>query len=194
MVRAERPRERRYVLADEHGMSLHVMPRGSTWWRFRYRFCRAERMISLGVYPGVNLATARVLHAGARGLLARDIDPSADRKEKRAASAHTFEFVARQWFKLLQLRVAKGQLAADTLKDAIGSWNAKSFRPWELAQSGVHFTEDSQPHYTRHTFARRCHRGKRSTPQSLILPPPGSAPRSLHARDPRTDAFHTQGA
>jgi integrase len=89
------------------------------WWRFRYRFQRAERMISLGVYPSVNLATARLLHADARGLLARDIDPSADRKEKRAANARTFEFVARQWFKLLQPRVAKGQLAADTLKDAI---------------------------------------------------------------------------
>jgi integrase len=118
IVRAARPRERRYVLADEHGMSLHVMPRGSKWWRFRYRFQHAERMISLGVYPSVNLATARLLHADARGLLARDIDPSVDRKEKRAANARTFEFVARQWFKLLQPRVAKGQLAADTLKDA----------------------------------------------------------------------------
>jgi hypothetical protein len=117
-VRAARPRERRYVLADEHGMSLHVMPRGSKWWRFRYRFQHAERMISLGVYPGVNLATARLLHADARGLLARDIDPGADRKERRAASAHTFEVVARQWLKLLQPRVAKGQLAADTVKDA----------------------------------------------------------------------------
>src|SRR5437762_11318342 len=68
IVRAARPRERRYVLADEHGMSLHVMPRGSKWWRFRYRFQHAERMISLGVYPGVNLATARLLHADARGL------------------------------------------------------------------------------------------------------------------------------
>ncbi len=119
MVRAARPRERRYVLADEHGMSLHVMPRGSKWWRFRYRFQHAERMISLGVYPNVNLATARLLHADARGLLARDIDPSADRKEKRPANVRTFEFVARQWFKLLQPRVAKGQLAADTLRDAI---------------------------------------------------------------------------
>ena len=118
MVRAARPRERRYVLADEHGMSLHVMPRGSKWWRFRYRFQHTERMISLGVYPGVNLATARLLHADARGLLARDIDPSANRKERRAASAHTFEVVARQWLKLLQPRVAKGQLAADTVKDA----------------------------------------------------------------------------
>ncbi|TLZ01867.1 MAG: integrase [Gammaproteobacteria bacterium] len=75
-------------------------------------------MISLGVYPGVNLATARLLHADARGLLARDIDPSADRKEKRAASAHTFEVVARQWLKLPQPRVANGQLAADTVEDA----------------------------------------------------------------------------
>src|SRR5947208_5007233 len=75
-------------------------------------------MISLGVYPGVNLATARLLHADARGLLARDIDPSADRKEKRAARAHTFEVVARQWLKLLQPRVANGQLAADTVEDA----------------------------------------------------------------------------
>jgi integrase len=75
-------------------------------------------MISLGVYPYVNLATARLLHVDARGLLARDIDPSVDRKEKRAANARTFEFVARQWLKLLEPRVAKGQLAADTLKDA----------------------------------------------------------------------------
>jgi integrase len=65
-----------------------------------------------------NLATARVLHADARGLLARDIDPSVDRKEKRAASARTFEVIARLWFKLLEPRVAKGQLAADTVKDA----------------------------------------------------------------------------
>src|ERR1700730_14676493 len=194
IVRAARPRERRYVLADEHGMSLHVMPWGSKWWRFRYRFQHAERMISLGVYPGVNLATARLLHADARGLLARDIDPGADRKERRAASAHTFEVVARQWFKLLQPRVAKVSWPPTRSKMQRESWSATSFRPWELAQSGVHFTEDSQPHYTRHTFARRRHRGKRSPPQSLILPPPGSAPRSLHARDPRTDAFHTQGA
>jgi hypothetical protein len=43
---------------------------------------------------------------------ARDIDPSADRKERRPANAHPFEVVARQWFKLLEARVAKGQLAA----------------------------------------------------------------------------------
>jgi hypothetical protein len=74
IVRTARPREHRYVLADEHGMSLHVMPRGSKWWRFRYRFWHTEKMISLGVYPDVDLATARRWHADARGLLVRDID------------------------------------------------------------------------------------------------------------------------
>jgi hypothetical protein len=38
----------------------------------------------------VDLATARRLHADARGLPARDIDSSADRKEKRAPNAHTY--------------------------------------------------------------------------------------------------------
>src|SRR5947208_10534043 len=137
-------------------------PSGGPGARFRYRFQHAERMISLGVYPGVNLATARLLHADARGLLARDIDPSADRKEKCAASAHTFEVVARQWLKLLQPRVANGQLAADTVEDATRILERDIFPALGTAQSGVHFTEDSQPHYTRHTFARRCHRGKRS--------------------------------
>jgi hypothetical protein len=143
MVRAARPRERRYILADEHGMSLHVMPWGSKWWRFRYRFHRAERMISLGVYPDVDLATARRLHTDARGLLARDIDPSADRKEKRATNTLTFEVVARQWFRLLEPRVAKGQLAADTLRDAtrllerdvfpaLGTRPISDIRPHEL--------------------------------------------------------------
>jgi hypothetical protein len=42
---------------------------------------------------------------------------AADRKEKRAASAHTFEVVARQRLKLLEPRVTKGQLTADTFKD-----------------------------------------------------------------------------
>jgi integrase len=118
IVRAARPRERRYVLCDGQGMSLHVMPWGSKWWRFRYHFHHTEKMLSLGVYPRVNLATARRRLADARGLLARGIDPSADRKEHRAANARTFEAVARDWLKGLEVPIAKGLITADTLKDA----------------------------------------------------------------------------
>ncbi len=118
IVRAARARERRYVLSDGQGMSLQVMPWGSKWWRFRYRFRHTEKMISLGVYPRVNLATARLRRTDARGLLARGIDPSADRKERRAANARTLEAVAREWLKCLEVPVAKGLVTADTLKDA----------------------------------------------------------------------------
>ena len=97
MVRAAGARERRYVLCDGQGRSLQVMPWGTKWWRFRYRFHRKEKMISLGVYPRVNLATARLSRDDARGLLARGIDPSVDRRQRRAANGRTFEVVAREW-------------------------------------------------------------------------------------------------
>jgi integrase len=99
-------------------MSLHITPWGSKWWRFRYRFHRREKMISLGVYPGVKLAAARRRLADARGLLARGIDPSADRRQHRAASARTFESVAREWLRGLKVPVAKGLVTIDTLKHA----------------------------------------------------------------------------
>lgn len=118
IVRAARPRERRYVLTDGQGMSLQVTPWGSKWWRFRYRFRHREKMISLGVYPRVKLAAARRRLADARGLLARGIDPSADRRLHRAATGRTFETVAREWIKGLEAPVAKGLVTVDTLKDA----------------------------------------------------------------------------
>lgn len=105
IVRAARARERRYVLSDGQGMTLHVTPWGTKWWRFR-------------ISPRVNLATARLRLAEARGLLARGTDPSADRRHRRAAIGRTFETVARDWFKHLEVPVAKGLVSADTLKDA----------------------------------------------------------------------------
>ena len=118
IVRAARARERRYVLSDGQGMSLHVTPWGTKWWRFRYRFQHREKMISLGIYPRVNLATARLHRADARGLLARGVDPSADRRQRHAANGRTLESVARDWLKHLEVPVAKGLVTADTLKDA----------------------------------------------------------------------------
>jgi integrase len=82
------------------------------------RFHRREKMISLGIYPRVNLAAARLRRADARGLLARGIDPSADRRQRRAETGRTFEAVAREWLRCLKIPVAKGLVTADTLKDA----------------------------------------------------------------------------
>jgi integrase len=149
-------------------MSLHVTPWGSKWWRFRYRFDRTEKMISLGVYPRVNLATARLRRADARGLLARGIDPSAARKERRTANERTFEAVAREWLKCLEVPVAKGRVTADTLKDATRILERHIF-----PEFGVQPIKDIQSHellrvlkqielkglrYTAHRAKQRCSR------------------------------------
>lgn len=100
-------------------------------------------MISLGIYPRVNLATARVHLADARGLLARGIDPSADRKQRRTANGRTLETVAREWLKHLEVPIAKGLVSVDTLKDAtrilerhvfpeLGARPIAAIRPHEL--------------------------------------------------------------
>jgi hypothetical protein len=137
IVRAAKPGERLYVLYDRQGMSLHVTPWGSKWWCFRYRFRHREKMISLGVYPRVKLAAARRRLADARGLLARGIDPSADRRQRRAVTARTFESVAREWLKGLEVPVTKGLVTPDTLKDATRILERHSCQSSGLVRSGT---------------------------------------------------------
>jgi hypothetical protein len=81
-----------------------VAPTGARWWRFKYRIAGKEKRISLGVYPDVGLKDARAKLDEVRKQLASNIDPSEQRKAKKAVRAqsaeHTFEAIAREWFAL----------------------------------------------------------------------------------------------
>jgi hypothetical protein len=61
-----------------------------------------RKRVSLGVYPDVGLKDARERRDQARKLLTNGIDPSENRKARKAAQitglANTFEAVAREWF------------------------------------------------------------------------------------------------
>jgi hypothetical protein len=96
-IRSARPRERAYKLYDERGLFLLVTPTGGRLWRLRYRIGNLEKLISLGAYPDVLLKRAREKRDEARRLVADEIDPSADRKARRAATLVTFEGVAQEW-------------------------------------------------------------------------------------------------
>ncbi len=70
-------------------------------WRLKYRFGGKEKRLALGVYPFVSLKDARTCAIAAKELLARGVDPSAERKAAKmevAAAAQTFENVAREWY------------------------------------------------------------------------------------------------
>ncbi|MDE7371765.1 MAG: Arm DNA-binding domain-containing protein, partial [Desulfovibrio sp.] len=103
-IRAAKPKEKRYKLADGEGLYIEVAPTGGKWWRIKYRFGGKEKRLSLGVYPAVGLKAARSRTAGIKDLLRRGIDPGEERKAAKAemlaqeiARGQTFEAVAREW-------------------------------------------------------------------------------------------------
>lgn len=100
-IKALKPKEALYRVADGDGLSLEVTPSGSKRWRFRYRIGGREQMLSLGVYPETGLAEARDRLAEIRRTLRDGKDPSQVRKaEKRAqiaAEHRTFGKVSADW-------------------------------------------------------------------------------------------------
>jgi integrase len=95
------PDKPRLRLVDGHGLYLEVTLAGGKYWRLKYRHSGKEKRLGLGVYPAIKLGEARKKRDQARALLDNGVDPSAARKEDRAAQAasteNTFEAVARAW-------------------------------------------------------------------------------------------------
>ena len=101
-IRNAKPGDKAKKMFDGGGLYLEISPKGGKWWRLKYRFDGKEKRLSLGVYPDVSLKDARERRDEARKLLANDIDPSQNRKAKKAAKAerasNSLEVVAREWF------------------------------------------------------------------------------------------------
>jgi len=98
------PSLKRQRLFDGRGLYLEIAPSGGRWWRFKYRFERKEKRISLGVYPEVGIKDARERCDEVRKHLAAGIDPGAKRKAENAAlienAENTFKAVAEEWIRL----------------------------------------------------------------------------------------------
>lgn len=92
---------KRARLYDTGGMYLEIAPAGGKWWRLKYRFAQKEKLLSLGTYPEVTLAEARIKRDEARKQLRGGIDPSAHRKALRSsaaeAAANTVKTIGEEW-------------------------------------------------------------------------------------------------
>lgn len=88
-------------LADGGGLHLFVTPAGGTTWRIKYRLDGKEKIYSIGPYPLITLAAARVELIDVKGLLLEGKDPVSNRRVNRAAHAattdNTFQVVAEEW-------------------------------------------------------------------------------------------------
>lgn len=106
-VRKAKPSDKGYKLYDEKGLLLWVTPSGGKLWRWKYRYEGKEKLMPLGKYPEVSLATARERHAAARKQLAAGLDPMAVRKADKVAlkanAESSFQSVSGEWLKHWQV-------------------------------------------------------------------------------------------
>ena len=143
-VRTAKPKEKPYKLYDIDGLCLLVTEKGHKWWRFKYRFDRKEKQLSLGTYPEIGLADARVRRDEARKQIANGIDPGAVRKAQKQAKTdetETFEVIAREWhtkFKTMWTAVHAGTTMARLERDLfpwIGSRPINEIKAPELLKA-----------------------------------------------------------
>ena len=94
-VRNAKPGDKVQYLFDTGGLYLQINPKGTRWWRFKYRFEGKSKLLSLGVYPEVGLKDVRAAHIEARKLITSGIDPSKKRKQSKAATKQKHEIARR---------------------------------------------------------------------------------------------------
>ena len=89
------------VNADGGGLYIQVTQVGASWIR-RFTFAGVRRVMGLGAYPDVSLATAREKSAEQGSLVAQSIDPIKHRDallaQRKAATAMTFQTAGERYF------------------------------------------------------------------------------------------------
>ena len=111
-VRALKPKDKPYKVADYDGLYVNVTKAGSKLWRFKFRMDGKEGLLSFGKYPDLSLSEARYLRDEARRKVVKGINPAAAKqaakREKRAKTEHTFAKFA-ELFLAKQLKEGKSE-------------------------------------------------------------------------------------
>ena len=137
-------------LADGGGLYLFITPAGGTTWRVKYRMEGKEKIYSVGPYPLVSLAAARLELGEVKSLLLDNKDPVTARRLNRAATAaesdNTFEAIAQDWLAMKQgewstVHYAKSRRALERdIYPALGNLPISSITPAMVAKAieGIH--------------------------------------------------------
>lgn len=89
-------------LVDGDGLYLYITPTGTKSWRLDYRFGGKRYTLTLGKYPLVTLAKARIKRSETKQLLLDGVNPSEIKKERkesaRAIVEDTFKSIGEDWY------------------------------------------------------------------------------------------------
>lgn len=161
-LRALKPKDKPYKVADDCGLYVEVTPTGGKLWRFRYRIGKIEKKLAIGCYPDISLKNARQATYEARQAVASGGDPALEKRKQKIQteflSAQTFEAVVREYIEQMMVRngraegtVVKANYFLDQLAPAIGSRPIDQIEPFEIL-APLKRLEDQGKHET----AKKC--------------------------------------
>lgn len=160
-IRALKPKDKVYLIADGDGLSIEVAKSGSKLWRFRYRFNGKPRVLALGRYPEVTLADARDKRLEARRKVSAGIDPGTERKRAKQATqigmANTFGKLAEEY---IDRKLVNEERATSTIKKA--KWFLVQLQPiadmpvFEIKPPDVYAVLKRLEGAGKHETAKKC--------------------------------------
>ena len=113
-IKTAKAKEKDYKLFDGGGLFLLVTKNGGKRWRLKYRFNNKEKVIALGTYPSLSLKDARAKREEYKSLIANDIDPNEQKKQKKEEiqkvekkKENTFYKVSQEWHENYQTEVSE---------------------------------------------------------------------------------------
>lgn len=141
-LRSAKPADKQFKLSDSGGLYVIVKPTGGKLWRWKYRFHGKEKMLALGVYPGVTLKEARERRDDAKRLLAQGKDPSAEKRRAavraKVSVGNTFEAVAGELIARAETEsradatLTKARWFLRLLEPALGHRPISEIEPYEI--------------------------------------------------------------
>lgn len=160
-LRALKPKDRAYLVADEKGLSIEVAVSGSKLWRHRYRFAGKPRKLALGSYPEVSLKAARQLRDEGRALLRDGVDPGVERKRAKLNSAlstaNTFGSVTKEYIEQKLVKEGRASVTIDKAKWLLQQWKPIADRPVsEIEPTELFAVLRRLEGQGKHETAKRC--------------------------------------
>lgn len=108
-LKALKPKDASYIVSDDRGLYVEVLPSGSIVWRYRYRLDGKREKLTLGKYPALTLKNARLKRDEAAHLVALGQSPAQKKQQEKVAGAEdaTVADFAERFFKDIQSRDRK---------------------------------------------------------------------------------------
>ena len=86
-LKALKPKDKPYTVADDRGLYVEVFPTGGIVWRFRYRLNGKREKLTLGKYPALTLKNARIKRDEAAQAAAMGTSPAQQKQRAKVAAA-----------------------------------------------------------------------------------------------------------